>query len=161
MTTTHARQTDELVVPGETGRGTAYAIAYNKAIARRFLECVSAHDIDGILGLITPTWTMTGGPPGLPPGAAGIRQLFASFGRIQQHWDIAEAVAEGDAVVVRGTCTVEQDHFLGIYARGRHQVFTATFTHHVVDGLIDRTHRNADDLGRLLQLGATFQPSAV
>jgi len=87
----------------------------------------------GILALITPTWRMTGGPPGLPPGAAGIRQLFASFGRIQQHWDIAEAVAEGDAVVVRGTCTVEQDHFLGIYARGRQQVFTATFTHHIVD----------------------------
>ena len=135
-------------------------LAYNKAVARRFLECVGAHDIDGILRLITPTWRMTGGPPGLPPGEAGIRTLFASFGRIQQHWDVTEMIAEGDAVVVRGTCTVEQDHFQGIDARGRQQVFTATFTHHLVDGLIDRTHRNADDLGRLLQLGARFQRAA-
>ena len=158
MTTTHS----DLHRPADVARQTesVRTIAYNKAIARRFLECVSAHDVDGILALITPTWRMTGGPPGLPPGEAGIRTLFASFGRIVQHWDIADVVAEGDAVVVRGTCTVEQDHFLGIYARGRQQVFTATFTHHVADGLIDRTHRNADDLGRLLQLGATFQPAA-
>jgi SnoaL-like domain len=133
--------------------------AHHKAIARRFLKCVSRHDIDGILALIAPTWTMSGGPPGLPPGEPGIRTLFASFGRIQQHWDISEMVAEGDAVVVRGTCTVEQDSILGIDARGRQQVFTATFTHHLVGGLIVRTHRNADDLGRLLQLGATFQQS--
>jgi hypothetical protein len=160
MTTTRSHRHDDVLVRAETGHPTGDA-AQHKAIARRFLECVSAHDIDGILGLITPTWTMTGGPPGLPPGEAGIRQLFGSFGRIKQHWDIAEMVAEDDAVVVRGTCTVEQDQFLGIYARGRRQVFTATFTHHVADGRIDRTHRNADDLGRLLQLGATFQASAA
>ena len=116
-----------------------------------------AHDVEGILSLITSTWTMLGGPPGLPPGETGVRQLFASFGHIEQSWDIAEVIAEGETVVVRGTCTVEQDCFLGIDARGRRQVFTATFTHHVRNGLIDRTHRNADDLGRLLQLGATFQ----
>jgi len=142
-------------------RNPARAIGYHKAVARRFLECVSAHDIDSILGLITPTWTMSGGPPGLPPGESGIRTLFASFGRIQQHWDVTETVAEGDTVVIRGTCTVAQDQFLGIDARGRQQVFTATFTHHLVDGLIDSTHRNADDLGRLLQLGATFRQSAA
>jgi len=158
MTTTHSdlHRQDDFAARGNAVR----TVAYHKAVARRFLECVGAHDIDGILGLITPTWRMTGGPPGLPPGEAGIRTLFASFGRIQQHWDVTEMIAEGDAVVVRGTCTVEQDHFLGIDARGRQQVFTATFTHHVVDGLIDRTHRNADDLGRVLQLGATFQRAA-
>ena len=32
------------------------------------------------------------------------------------------------------------------------------FTHRVVDGLIAETWRNADDLGRLLQLGATITP---
>ena len=131
--------------------------AYHRAIARRFLECVSAHDVEGILRLISSTWTMLGGPPGLPPGETGVRQLFASFGRIEQSWDIAEVIAEGETVVVRGTCTVEQDCFLGIDARGRRQVFTATFTHHVRNGLIERTYRNADDLGRLLQLGVTFQ----
>ena len=52
------------------------------ALARRFLELVGAQDIDGILELITPTWTMIGGSPGLPAGEAGIRQFFATFGRI-------------------------------------------------------------------------------
>ena len=103
---------------------------------------------------------MSGGPPGLPPGESGIRTLFASFGRIQQHWDIAEMVAEGDVVVVAAPAR-RTGSFLGIDARGRQQVFTSTFTHHLVDGLIDRTYRNADDLGRLLQLGATFQRSAA
>jgi hypothetical protein len=32
------------------------------------------------------------------------------------------------------------------------------FIHHVADGLIQQTWRNADDLGRLLQLGARIEP---
>ena len=134
---------------------------HNISVARRFLDRVGAHDIDGILDLITPTWTMIGGPPGLPAGEAGIRQLFATFGHIEQHWTIDDVLADGDAVVVRGTCSVEQDSFLGVPARGKRQVFTATFTHYLRDGLIDRTYRNADDLGRLLQLGATVSAPEV
>jgi hypothetical protein len=33
-------------------------------------------------------------------------------------------------------------------------VFTATFTFRISDGLVHDIWRNADDLGRLLQLGA-------
>ena len=135
---------------------TGVTTSDGKTVARLFLDRVAAHDIDGMLTLITPGWTMTGGPPGLPPGERGIRTLFATFGRIEQHWDIDDVVAEGGTVVVRATCTVEQDEFLGIPAAGKRQVFTATFTHYLVDGRIDRTHRNGDDLGRLLQLGATL-----
>lgn len=130
----------------------------NKVAAVRFLELVGDHDIEGILELITPAWTMIGGPPGLPAGEAGIRLLFGSFGRIEQSWEINDVIADGATVVVRGTCTVEQDSFLGIPAAGRQQVFTATFTHYFEAGKINRTYRNADDLGRLLQLGATLAP---
>ena len=130
----------------------------NKAIACRFLELVVDHDIDALVAMIAPTWTMEGGPPGLPAGEAGIRQLFDSFGRIQQKWTVDDVIAEGHKVVVRATCTVEQDSFFGVPAAGRQQIFTATFIHDVVDGLITRTRRNADDLGRLLQLGARIVP---
>ncbi len=101
--------------------------------------------------------------PVCPPGELGIRVLFGTFGRIAQSWEVNEVVAEGDTVVIRATCTVEQDRFLGIPAAGIQQVFTATFTHHVVNGHIDRTYRNADDLGRLLRLGAvpTLPPATV
>jgi predicted ester cyclase len=96
----------------------------------------------------------------LPAGEAGIRQLFDSFGRIQQKWTIDDVIVQDQKVVVRATCTVEQDSFLGVPAAGRQQVFTATFIHDVVAGRITRTRRNADDLGRLLQLGARVVPGA-
>ena len=38
--------------------------------------------------------------------------------------------------------------------RGIRQVFAAIFIHRVVDGRVAETWRCADDLGRLLQLGA-------
>jgi hypothetical protein len=57
---------------------------------------------------------------------------------------------------VRARCTVARDSFLGVPARGRRQVLTAT-TQYFVDSRIDRTFRTADDLERLLQLGATVR----
>jgi hypothetical protein len=128
--------------------------ASNKALAVRFLELVGAHDVDGLCGLVTDDWTMWGGPPALPRGPEGVRALFAIFGNIRQSWEIHDVVAEGDRVVVRATNSCEMDEFLGISATGVPQVFTATFTHRVVGDRIAETWRNADDLGRLLQLGA-------
>ena len=60
----------------------------NKAVAHRFLDLIADHDVDSLVAVITPTWTMEGGPPGLPAGEAGIRALFDSFGRIQQKWTV-------------------------------------------------------------------------
>ena len=130
----------------------------NKALARRFLDLVSADDIAGLDEIIAPTWTLHGGPPLLPRGPEGMRQLFATFGHIEQRWTIDDVIAEGDKVVVRATNTVAQDSFFGVPSHGRVQVFTATFVHHVADGRIQQTWRNADDLGRLLQLGARIEP---
>ena len=95
----------------------------------------------------------TAGPP---RGPEGLRTLFATFGSVRQSWVIDDVIAEGDRVVVRATNTCEQDEFLGIPATGIAQLFTATFTHRMAGGRIAETWRNADDLGRLLQLGATF-----
>ena len=65
-------------------------------------------------------------------------------------------IAEGDRVVVRATNNCEQNEFLGVPAAGIRQVFTATFTFRIVDGLVHEIWRNADDLGRLIQLGAVI-----
>ncbi|MET0693208.1 MAG: nuclear transport factor 2 family protein [Propionibacteriaceae bacterium] len=128
----------------------------NAAAAVTFLDHVSAHDVEALMPMVTTGWTMVGGPPGLLSGEEGIRQLFAHFGRIRQSWQIDFVIEQGHYVVVRGTCTGEQDAFMGIPAQGKQQVFTATFIHQFVDGLIHRTYRNADDLGRLRQLGAVI-----
>ena len=132
----------------------------NKTIARRFLQLVADHDIDGLIDMIAPTWTMQGGPPDLPAGAEGIRVLFGTFGCIEQTWAVEHVIAEGDLVAVRATNTCKQDSFLGVPSRGRTQVFTATFIHRIAGGRIQQTWRNADDLGRLLQLGARIEPPA-
>jgi predicted ester cyclase len=129
-------------------------LAANKATAVRFLDAVTTGDVDTLLTLITPDWRMTGGPPGLPHGAEGIHALFASIGPIEQTWTVEDVIAEGDRVVVRATNTCVQESFFGVPAKDVRQVFTATFTFRLDDGRIAETWRNADDLGRLLQLGA-------
>jgi predicted ester cyclase len=126
--------------------------------AERFLQLINDHDLDGLLALITPDWTMHGGPPGLPRGPEGVRRLFATFGRIEQEWTVDDVIAEGDRVVVRATNHCVQESFFGVPGRGIVQVFTATFTFQIVDGRIARTWRNAADLQRLFQLGARILP---
>lgn len=96
---------------------------------------------------------MHGGPPKLLPGPDGVRELFRTFGSIAQKWMIEDVIAEGDKVVVHATNICVQESFLGIPGRGRQQT-TATFILKIADGKIIETWRNADDLGRVLQLGA-------
>jgi hypothetical protein len=138
-----------------------HELEHNKQLAVRFLDLVSAHDIEGLCALIAPTWTMRGGPPNLPAGHEGIRMLFQTIGPVAQSWAVEDVIAEGDKVVVRASNIVVQDSFFGIDGRGKQQVFTATFIHRIADGLIQETWRNADDLGRLFQLGARLVPGAA
>jgi predicted ester cyclase len=136
------------------------SIETNKAIARQFFDLVTTHKIEQLCEMVSSTWTLHGGPPNLSSGADGIRELFATFGQIEQTWTIEDVIAEGDKVVVRATNTCLQESFLGIPAQGKRQTFTATFIHQIIDGKIAESWRNADDLGRLLQLGARIEPSA-
>lgn len=129
----------------------------NKAIARRFLELVSDHNIEELCELVSPTWRMHGGPPNLSTGPDGIRELFGTFSTIKQEWAIEDVIAENDKVVVRATNTCTQESFLGIDARGQQQTFTAVFIHHITAEKIVETWRNADDLGRIFQLGARIE----
>jgi predicted SnoaL-like aldol condensation-catalyzing enzyme len=131
----------------------------NKRIARRFLELVSEHDVEALCGMVVPTWTMQGGPPGLPPGPDGLRELFRTFGETDQTWTIEDVIAEGDKVVVRAMNRCLQESFLGVPSHGQWQTFSAMFIHRISDGRIVETWRNADDLGRLLQLGARIEPA--
>ena len=132
----------------------------NKRLAVRFLDLISDGDIAAIAALISPTWTMEGGPPDLPAGREGLRVLFDHIGGVRQLWTIDDVIAEGDKVVVRATNHCEQDSFFGVPGRGIVQVFTATFTMQIVDGLIAKVWRNAADLQRLFQLGARILPPA-
>jgi predicted ester cyclase len=87
--------------------------------------------------------------------------LFEAIGPVIQRWTLDDVITAGDKVVVRATNHCTQERFLGIPAAGRQQVFSATFIHRIEDGQIAETWRHADDLGRVLQLGATIQPPAM
>jgi predicted ester cyclase len=125
----------------------------NKAIARRFLQLVSEKNFDELCQVITPTWTMYGGLPNLPQGSAGMRELCKHLSTIQQVWTITDIIAEGDKVVVRATNTCTQDDCFGVPVKDKQQIFTAMFMFKIVDGKIEEIFRNADDLGRIFQLG--------
>jgi hypothetical protein len=130
----------------------------NKRLARRWLALINERRIEEICEITAPTWILHGGPPGLPPGPDGVRELFRIIGPVEQEWALEDLIAEGDKVVVRATNRCIQDTFLGIPARGRPQRFTAMFIHWISNGRILETWRNADDLGRVLQLGARLEP---
>lgn len=135
----------------------------NKIIAKRWLQLVSDGNIWEICQMISPTWKMDTGFNGIQTdiGPEGMRKLFESFGKIKQEWTIHEVIAEKDKVVVRATNTCLQERFFDIPSNGRGQNFTAMFIHHIKDGKIQETWRNADDLGRLLQLGAQIVPGGA
>lgn len=134
------------------------SLEHNKHIARQWLTLVSEHRIDELCEMTAPNWIMRGGPPALPEGPEGVRALFRAIGPVAQTWTIEDIIAEGDRVVVRATNTCTQDSFFGVPAHGRPQVFSAIFIFQIEAGKVVRTWRNADDLGRLLQLGARLVP---
>ena len=133
----------------------------NKWLATSWLQQVSDHDLDAMLATTADDWRMHGGPPGMPTGHDGVRSLFASLGDIEQEWTIEDVIAEGDRVVVRATDVCVQASTFGFPAAGIRQVFTATFTFRIRDGQVAEIWRNADDLGRLVQLGVTFGAPAA
>jgi hypothetical protein len=56
---------------------TPSALAANKALAVRWLDLIAAGDVAELCQTAAPTWTMLGGPPNLPTGPDGVRQLGA------------------------------------------------------------------------------------
>ncbi|MEG4396644.1 ester cyclase [Microcoleus sp. BROC3] len=130
----------------------------NKIIARQWFKLISEHRIEEICKMTDPNWKMHGGPPNLSSGPDGVRELFEIIGPIAQTWTVEDIIAEGDKVVVRLTNTCIQESFFGIPGRGRRQIFTAMFIHWIVNGKIVETWRNADDLGRVFQLGGRIEP---
>ena len=142
---------------------TQKIIESNKKIAKQFLDLVSEGNLDEMRKLIDTGWRMHIGlgPVHIPAGHDGLKKLFESFGKIEQQWTVDDIIAEDDKVVVRATNKCIQESFLGVPSYGIPQIFTATFVHRIVNNKIVETWRNADDLGRLLQLGAEIVSPAA
>lgn len=129
----------------------------NIRLATQWLSWIATGDVAAMLATAAPEWQLHGGPPNLPTGAAGLCVLAAHLQDVRQHWTVDDVIAAGDRVVLRATNVCEQPSFLGIPAAGVQQIFTATFTFRISDGVVHEMWRNADDLGRLMQLGARIE----
>ena len=91
-----------------------------------------------MLQTAAPDWQLHGGPPNLPSGPAGLCVLAAHLQDVTQTWTVEDVIAAGDRVVLRATNRCEQPSFLGVPAAGVQQVFTATFTFLICDGMVHR-----------------------
>ncbi len=132
----------------------AFEIEQNIRLATSWLQWIGTADVAAMLQTAAPDWQLHGGPPNLPSGPAGLCVLAAHLQDVTQTWTVDDVIASGDRVVLRATNRCEQPSFLGVPAAGVQQIFTATFTFRICDGMVHEIWRNADDLGRLLQLGA-------
>jgi len=80
--------------------GAPLSITENKALVCRFFEEISRGNLDGRDELMSESYV----DHNLLPGRAGQRQLIRSYLRAfpDLHFTIADLIAEGDKVVMRG-----------------------------------------------------------
>jgi len=96
-------------------------------------------------------------PPGLEPGAAGVKQFFAMFRDAfpDAQVTIDELVAEEDRLAVATTLTgTHEGELLGIAPTGRRVSVTGIDLVRVRDGQIVEHRGLTDTVGLLRQLGA-------
>ena len=132
----------------------------NKAVVRRYIEEWNKQNPAGVEELVAPEWVVHGAPPGISPGFAGIKQVFAAFFTAfpDAHWVVEDLIAEGDKVVARLTLRgTHQGDFFGIPPTGKQVSNTGIEISRVEDGKLVETWVNRDDLGWLQQLGAIPQ----
>ena len=133
-----------------------------KAIARRTLEAIFPHgDVAALAEVIHPNFVDHDGPPGAPPGLEGMawsmRMLQSAFS--DQRWEIHQAIAEDDTVVL--SCTFHGRHtgaFLGLAPTGRSVAFRQVHILRFQDGLAIERWAVPDDLDLARQLGAPPRP---
>ncbi len=135
----------------------------NKALVRRYIEATNTrgHGDEAVLNeFIAPDFVRHGGKE--LRGIASFRQNGA---RVQAaypdwKWTIEDLIGEGDKVVVRmiGTGTHRGEFGTGIAPTGKPVNLGVVMIYRIAGGKIVEQWRTADDLGRLLQLGATIVP---
>jgi steroid delta-isomerase-like uncharacterized protein len=130
----------------------------NKAIVRQYYaEVLTKGNVAAIDDLVSPTYI--GHDPAAPDaqGTMGLKQrvtrLRTAFPDL--HVTVEDMVAEGDKVATRFTLQgTDKGEFRGIAPTGKQVRWTATSIIRLENGKFAEGWANADDLGRMRQLGA-------
>jgi steroid delta-isomerase-like uncharacterized protein len=138
----------------------------NKALVRRYMEAVDAHESDdwGVLDeFLGPEFISHGGlPPGVGSGRDGMKQAAELFRRATpgKHV-IVDQIAEGDRVVsrIRGSGQHIGDH-LGVPASGSAVEVEGVVIHRINDGKIVEHWALVDMATFLQQAGVLPTPPA-
>lgn len=146
--------TSSSFTPESAGRLQA---AQNRGVADRVLEAFNAHDVDGIVALLAPTYVDRDARPDQDPGPEGARAALADLfrGAPNATATVDATLTERDLLSVRFTVTATHTGELhGIPPTGRE--FTVTVAHiwRIQNGKIVEGWGNMDQLGLLRQLGA-------
>jgi predicted ester cyclase len=140
-----------------SGHGDA-ADMQPKDIVRRFVdEYQSGADERAFDELMHPEIVDHNRPPGVAPGAPGVRQQFDGFRAAFPDFraTILDQVAEGDKVVTRKVFTgTHEGPFDGLEPTGRQVEIHVIDIVRVADGKIVEHWNCVDRLGLLAQLGA-------
>ena len=127
-------------------------------VVRRFVdEYQTAADEAAFDELMHPDVLDHSRPPGVAPGAAGVRQQFDGFRAAFPDFraTILDQVCDGDKVVTRKVFTgTHHGAFQGIEATGREVEIGVIDIVRVADGRIVEHWNCVDRLGLLAQLGA-------
>jgi predicted ester cyclase len=128
-----------------------------KEVVRRFVaEYQTGADERALHGLIDPNVIDHSRPPGIAPGAEGVRQQFDGFRAAFSGFTatILDQIAENDKVVTRKVFTgTHTGEFQGIEPTGRDVEIHVIDIVRVEDGRIVEHWNCVDRLGLLAQLG--------
>jgi predicted ester cyclase len=133
-----------------------------KAIAGRTLEEIYPRgDVAALAEVVHPNVVDHDGPPGAPPGLEGMAwsmgMLQAAFS--DRRWEIHQAIAEGDTVVLH--CTFRGRHtgeFMGLAPTSRSVAFRQVHIVRFQDGMGIEHWAVPDDLDLARQLGGIPRP---
>jgi predicted ester cyclase len=136
-----------------------------KDVVRRFVdEYQTGADERAFVELLHPDVLDHSRPPGIAPGAAGVRQQFDAFRAAFPDFRAAilDQVAEADKVVTRKVFTgTHRGPFQGIEPTGREVRIEVIDIVRVADGRIVEHWNCVDRFGLLAQLGALPEPAAA
>lgn len=134
----------------------------NKKFLQRLVEdLINNKKFDDFRNQVIPGAVEHAVPPGIPQNIEGTILFFKAFGAAfpDFKYTIQDAIAEGDMVVQRVTCTgTMKGEMMGTKPSGKSATWSEIHTLRMKDGKIAEHWANVDQMGMLTQLG--FGPGA-
>lgn len=134
----------------------------NKKFLKWFVEeLINNKKFDEFRKHVTPDAVEHAGPPGMPENIESTITFFKMFGAAfpDFKYTIDDAIAEGDMVVQRTTCTdTMKGEMMGMKPSGKSATWSEIHTVRMKDGKIAEHWANIDQMSMLTQLG--FGPGA-